>query len=158
MIGQIKLIIICGVYSFPVSSHSLSQPLVCEIFFRTISQTCNSARKKLTASTKFLWNISAYRCSVYNNIPTWRNIYGFSSIRFNHSGPILRRTFLSFCLNYHMIVISIIILLALLFYLFYFSERMKRIREIVARPIIGLTSIAIASVLFLVADYNGRYF
>ena len=46
----------------------------------------------------------------------------------------------------YMIVISIIILLALLFYLFYFSERMKRIREIVARPIIGLTSIA--SVLF----------
>ncbi len=112
-----------------VFSHSLSQPLVCEIFFRTISQTCNSARKKLTASTNFLWNISAYRCSVYNNIPTWRNIYGFSSIRFNHSGPILRQTFISFCLNikfslfllqmwhYHMIVISIIILLALLFYL-----------------------------------------
>ena len=47
-----------------------------------------------------------------------------------------------------MTAISIIILLALLFYLFYFSERMKRIREIVARPIIGLTSIAIASVLF----------
>ena len=38
-----------------------------------------------------------------------------------------------------MATISIIILLALLFYLFYFSERMKRIREIVARPIIGLT-------------------
>ena len=35
---------------------------------------------------------------------------------------------------------------------------MKRIREIVARPIIGLTIIAIASVLFLVADYNGRYY
>jgi len=78
----------------PVFSHSLSQPLVCEIFFRTISQTCNSARKKLTASTKFLWNISAYCCSVYNNIPTWRNIYGFSSIRFNHSCPILWQTFL----------------------------------------------------------------
>ena len=29
-----------------------------------------------------------------NNIPTWRNIYGFSSIKFNHSGPILRQTFL----------------------------------------------------------------
>ena len=57
-----------------------------------------------------------------------------------------------------MAAISIIILLALLFYLFYFSERMKRIREIVARPIIGLTIIAIASVLFLVADYNGRYY
>ncbi|WP_338335965.1 hypothetical protein [Marseilla massiliensis] len=57
-----------------------------------------------------------------------------------------------------MTAISIIILLALLFYLFYFSERMKRIREIVARPIIGLTIIAIASVLFLVADYNGRYY
>lgn len=41
-----------------------------------------------------------------------------------------------------MATISIIILLALLFYLFYFSERMKRIREIVARPIIGLTIIA----------------
>ena len=48
-----------------------------------------------------------------------------------------------------MATISIIILLALLFYLFYFSERMKRIREIVARPIIGLT---------IMADYNGRYY
>ena len=57
-----------------------------------------------------------------------------------------------------MAAISIIILLALLFYLFYFSERMKRIREIVARPIISLTIIAIISVLFLVADYNGRYY
>lgn len=63
-----------------------------------------------------------------------------------------------------MIAISIIILLALLFYLFYFSEQMKRIRKIVARPIIGLTIIAIASVLFIVADffivadYNGRYY
>lgn len=78
--------------------------------------------------------------------------------------------FLSFCPNvnfslfllqmwhYRMIVISIIILLALLFYLFYFSERMKRIRAIVAHPIIGLTIIAISSILFLVADYNGRYY
>lgn len=57
-----------------------------------------------------------------------------------------------------MIAISIIILLALLFYLFYFSEQMKRIKEIVARPIISLTIIAIASVLFLAADYNGRYY
>lgn len=57
-----------------------------------------------------------------------------------------------------MTTVPIIILLALLFYLFYFSERMKRIRKIVARPIIGLTIIAIASVLFIVADYNGRYY
>ena len=57
-----------------------------------------------------------------------------------------------------MAAISIIILLALLFYLFYFSERMKRIREFVPRPIISLTIIAIACVLFLVADYNGRYY
>lgn len=56
-----------------------------------------------------------------------------------------------------MATISIIILLALFFCLFYFSERMT-LREIMARPIIGLTIIAIASVLFLVADYNGRYY
>lgn len=54
--------------------------------------------------------------------------------------------------------ISIIILLALLFYLFYLSKRMKRTREIAARPIIGLTIIAIASLLFFVVDYNGRYY
>lgn len=47
-----------------------------------------------------------------------------------------------------MIAISIITLLALLFYLFYFSEQMKRIKEIVARPIISLTIIAIVPVYF----------
>ena len=56
-----------------------------------------------------------------------------------------------------MATISIIILLALFFYLFYFSER-KTLREIMARPIIGLTTITIGSILFLVTDYNGRYY
>lgn len=57
--------------------------------------------------------------------------------------------------HYCMITILIITLLV---FLFYFFKRMKRIREFVARPIISLTIIAIASVLFLVADYNGRYY
>lgn len=57
--------------------------------------------------------------------------------------------------HYSMITILIITLLV---FLFYFSKRMKRIREFVARPIISLTIIAIACVLFLVADYNGRYY
>lgn len=57
--------------------------------------------------------------------------------------------------HYCMITILIITLLV---FLFYCSKRMKRIREFVARPIISLTIIAIASVLFLVAYYNGRYY
>lgn len=56
-----------------------------------------------------------------------------------------------------MATISIIILLALFFCLFYFSERMT-LREIMARPIIGLTTITISGILFLVTDYNGRYY
>lgn len=56
-----------------------------------------------------------------------------------------------------MATISIIILLALFFCLFYFSERMT-LREIMARPIIGLTTITIGGILFLVTDYNGRYY
>ncbi len=56
-----------------------------------------------------------------------------------------------------MATISIIILLALFFCLFYFSERMT-LREIMARPSIGLTTITIGGILFLVTDYNGRYY
>ena len=98
-----------------------------------------------------------------NNILTWRNIYGFSSIRFNHSGSICGKHFVkilqawkigfSIFLSQCQLFIIFAPLPALLFYLFYFSERMKRIRAIVAHPIIGLTIIAIS---FQYTFFSGR--